>query len=172
MGGIVNNNSGGERTLEYGKTERYIEEVEVVLSDGSLATFKALGPDELEEKKKLNTLEGDIYRKMSALILDNRRLIEAPAEGLEELRRLRALECLRYRRRHVQPREAHLRRAGHARAHDQGEARLVKPAGAPRHARHLPRDKDLERAAGDSARVLPFNPEASRATTTRPSSSR
>ncbi|MEK7602396.1 MAG: FAD-binding oxidoreductase [Patescibacteria group bacterium] len=77
MGGIVNNNSGGERTLEYGKTERYIEEVEVVLSDGSVATFKALGPDELEERKKLNTLEGDIYRKMSALILTNRELIEA-----------------------------------------------------------------------------------------------
>lgn len=77
MGGIVNNNSGGERTLEYGKTERYIEEVEVVLADGSITTLKALGPDELDEKKKLNTLEGDIYRKMSALIIDNREVIEA-----------------------------------------------------------------------------------------------
>jgi FAD/FMN-containing dehydrogenase len=77
MGGIVNNNSGGERTLEYGKTERYVEEVEVVLANGSLVTFKALGPDELEEKKKLNTLEGDIYRKMTALILGNRETIEA-----------------------------------------------------------------------------------------------
>ena len=76
MGGIVNNNSGGERTLEYGKTERYIEEVEVVLADGSVAVFKALGPDELEEKKKLNTLEGDIYRKMTTLILGNRETIE------------------------------------------------------------------------------------------------
>lgn len=77
MGGIVNNNSGGERTLEYGKTERYVEEVEVVLSDGSRTTFKALGPDELAEKKALNTLEGDIYRKMSALIMGNRDVIEA-----------------------------------------------------------------------------------------------
>jgi len=76
MGGIVNNNSGGERTLEYGKTERYVEEVEVVLADGTLTTFKALGPEELDEKKKLNTLEGDIYRKMSALIMDNRQTIE------------------------------------------------------------------------------------------------
>ncbi|MGE5541322.1 MAG: FAD-binding oxidoreductase [Bacillota bacterium] len=76
MGGILNNNSGGERTLEYGKTERYVEEVEVVLADGSITTFKALGPDELDEKKKLNTLEGDIYRKMSALIIDNREVIE------------------------------------------------------------------------------------------------
>ena len=76
IGGIVNNNSGGERTLEYGKTEKYIEEVEVVLSDGSKATFKALGPDELEEKKKLETLEGEIYRRISRLIIDNRELIE------------------------------------------------------------------------------------------------
>jgi len=77
MGGIVNNNSGGERTLEYGKTEKYIEEVEVVLADGSVTTFKELGPAELDEKKKLNTLEGDIYRKMSALIATNRETIEA-----------------------------------------------------------------------------------------------
>jgi FAD/FMN-containing dehydrogenase len=76
IGGIVNNNSGGERTLEYGKTEKYIEEVDVVLSDGSQATFKALGPDELEQKKKLETLEGEIYRRMSRLIIDNRELIE------------------------------------------------------------------------------------------------
>jgi FAD/FMN-containing dehydrogenase len=76
IGGIVNNNSGGERTLEYGKTEKYIEEVDVVLSDGSKATFKALGPDELEEKKKLQTLEGEIYRRISRLIIDNRELIE------------------------------------------------------------------------------------------------
>ena len=76
MGGIVNNNSGGERTLEYGKTERYIEEVDVVLSDGTKTTFKALGPDELVEKKALPGLEGDIYRGMSDLILKNRELID------------------------------------------------------------------------------------------------
>ncbi len=77
MGGIVNNNSGGERTLKYGKTEKYIEEVEVVLSDGTKTTFKALGPDELAQKKLQKDLEGDIYRRMSNLIIDNRETIEA-----------------------------------------------------------------------------------------------
>ncbi|MBI5405903.1 FAD-binding oxidoreductase [Candidatus Kaiserbacteria bacterium] len=76
MGGIVANNSGGERTLKYGQTERYVEELEVVLSDGSQVTFKALTPAELEEKKKLQTLEGAIYREMDALITDNAGLIE------------------------------------------------------------------------------------------------
>ncbi|MBY0111129.1 FAD-binding oxidoreductase [Patescibacteria group bacterium] len=77
MGGIIANNSGGERTLEFGKTEKYVEELDVVLSDGSRTTFKALGPDELLQKKAENTFEGDIYRKMSDLILTNRDVIEA-----------------------------------------------------------------------------------------------
>ncbi|MBI4065810.1 FAD-binding oxidoreductase, partial [Candidatus Kaiserbacteria bacterium] len=77
MGGIVANNSGGERTLEYGKTEKYVEELDVVLSDGSQTTFKALTPSELEEKKKLQTLEGKIYREMDAMLTENATLIEA-----------------------------------------------------------------------------------------------
>lgn len=76
MGGIVNNDSGGERTLEYGKTHDYVEELDVVLSDGSQATFKALTPAELSEKQKLQTLEGEIYRRMSALLSQNHALIE------------------------------------------------------------------------------------------------
>lgn len=76
IGGLVNNNSGGERTLEYGKTEQYVEELEVVLSDGSKAVLKPLGPEELEAKKQLTTLEGEIYRKMSDLVVRNRSTIE------------------------------------------------------------------------------------------------
>ncbi|HEY0010788.1 MAG TPA: FAD-binding oxidoreductase [Candidatus Paceibacterota bacterium] len=71
LGGIVNNNSGGERTLEYGKTEDYVDELEVVLSDGSVTSFRALSGTELEEKKKLDTLEGRIYRDMDALLTRN-----------------------------------------------------------------------------------------------------
>ncbi len=76
MGGIVSNNSGGERTLRYGKTERYVEELDVVLSDGSQVSLKALTQTELEEKKILQTLEGEIYRKMDALLTKNEALIE------------------------------------------------------------------------------------------------
>jgi FAD/FMN-containing dehydrogenase len=77
MGGIVANNSGGERTLRYGKTEKYVEELEVVLSDGSQTTFKSLTPEEVADKKKLQTLEGSIYREMDALLDKNAALIEA-----------------------------------------------------------------------------------------------
>ena len=77
MGGIVANNSGGERTLKYGKTEDYVEELEVVLSDGSQTTFKALTSEALAEKKKLQTLEGDIYRKMDSMLTKNAETITA-----------------------------------------------------------------------------------------------
>ncbi len=76
LGGIVANNAAGERTLKYGQTIKYVEELDVVLSDGSLATFKSLTPSEVEERKKLNTLEGEIYRKMDTLLTENAELIE------------------------------------------------------------------------------------------------
>lgn len=77
MGGIVNNDSGGERTLEYGKTRKYVREIDVVLSDGSKTTFKSLSPAEVEGKKSLQTFEGEIYRKMHALVMENWETIKA-----------------------------------------------------------------------------------------------
>jgi FAD/FMN-containing dehydrogenase len=76
MGGIVANDAGGERTFRYGQTDRYVEELDVVLSDGSQATLRSLTPRELEEKKKLDTLEGKIYREMDTLLRENAPLIE------------------------------------------------------------------------------------------------
>jgi FAD/FMN-containing dehydrogenase len=76
MGGIVNNDSGGERTLEYGKTRKYVEELDVVLSDGTKTTFKSLSARELAEKQQLPTLEGSIYKRMSQLVAVNAKLIE------------------------------------------------------------------------------------------------
>ncbi len=67
VGGMVANNSGGEKTLTYGKTENYVRGLKVVLADGSQAHFKKITLAELEEKKKLQTLEGDIYRRMHTL---------------------------------------------------------------------------------------------------------
>ena len=68
LGGIINNNSGGERTLAYGKTERYVEELSVILSDGSPVSLRALSLSELAEKKAQQDLEGAIYRDTHALI--------------------------------------------------------------------------------------------------------
>lgn len=76
MGGIVNNNSGGEKSLLYGKTEKYVKRIKVVLSDGSVVELKPLNEEELKTKKKLKTFEGKIYRSMFKLISSNYSLLQ------------------------------------------------------------------------------------------------
>ena len=39
VGGAIGNNSTGSHSLKYGKTDHYIEQLEVVLADGTAATF-------------------------------------------------------------------------------------------------------------------------------------
>ena len=58
VGGMTANNSGGEKNLKYGKTARYVEELEVVLADGEVYTLKALTGAELEAKKSQSDFEG------------------------------------------------------------------------------------------------------------------
>ncbi|MDQ2933299.1 MAG: FAD-binding oxidoreductase [bacterium] len=76
IGGMVANNSGGEKTLTYGKTERYIRRLKMVLSDGNECEFKPLNAEELEAKKKLDTAEGQIYREMHELVSKNHDILE------------------------------------------------------------------------------------------------
>lgn len=77
MGGIVNNDAGGERSLEYGKTRKYVESVDVVLSDGTKATLSALSKEEVDRKCMLETLEGSIYRDLRLLLIEHKAAIEA-----------------------------------------------------------------------------------------------
>jgi FAD/FMN-containing dehydrogenase len=68
VGGMVGNNSGGEKNLKYGKTARYVEELDVVLSDGKAHTLKKLAGEALQAKLSEQSFEGDIYRKVAALV--------------------------------------------------------------------------------------------------------
>jgi FAD/FMN-containing dehydrogenase len=68
VGGMVGNNSAGEKTIKYGKVENYTVELEIVLSDGSLINVVPLNKIQLEEKTKLNTKEGEIYKELKNLI--------------------------------------------------------------------------------------------------------
>ena len=77
VGGMVGNNSAGEKSLAFGQTYKYVEELNVVLSDGNEYTFTDLEQRELEQKLKLPNFEGEIYRKMFHLIKENKRLIDA-----------------------------------------------------------------------------------------------
>ena len=71
MGGMYGNNSAGEKTLKYGKTEDYILEAKVVFADGNEYTVKALSMAELNQKISQNNFEGEIYKNSSNLIKEN-----------------------------------------------------------------------------------------------------
>ncbi|HEX8993767.1 MAG TPA: FAD-binding oxidoreductase, partial [Candidatus Paceibacterota bacterium] len=76
VGGMVANDSGGEKNLKYGKTDRYIRSLDVVLSDGGIHTLKKLEGDELVAKMKELSFEGDLYRRISKLLNANAAVIE------------------------------------------------------------------------------------------------
>lgn len=76
LGGMLANNCGGELTLKYGKINGYIQEMEIVLSDGSRTIIRPLTMRELEAKKSKQTLEGKIYREIHSLIEQNSEAIE------------------------------------------------------------------------------------------------
>jgi Fe-S oxidoreductase/FAD/FMN-containing dehydrogenase len=87
IGGMIGNNSSGSFSIKYQTTREHTQEIEAVLSDGSIAKFKPLTQDELESKMKLDNLEGYIYRSMLKLLERNRALIERSYPHKEIIRR-------------------------------------------------------------------------------------
>ncbi len=71
IGGIVSNNSGGEKTLTYGKTERYVKSLDVVYANGSRDMLHAFSGADLENKLKEESEGGRIHREMFSLINEN-----------------------------------------------------------------------------------------------------
>jgi FAD/FMN-containing dehydrogenase len=68
VGGLVNNNSGGEKSLQYGKTQNFVSELRVVFSDGVARVVKPLHKEELDKKMMQKDFEGNLYRKLFHLI--------------------------------------------------------------------------------------------------------
>jgi FAD/FMN-containing dehydrogenase len=84
VGGMAANNSGGEKNLKYGKTARYVDELDVVLSDGNVHTLTHLEGKTLEQKLTEVSFEGDLYRAVSKLLRENRKTIEDAAPKVEK----------------------------------------------------------------------------------------
>lgn len=72
LGGMIGNNSCGSFSIKHKSTREHIIELETILSDGSHVVFKPLTGKELEEKYKLSSLEGEIYRGMIALLKEHK----------------------------------------------------------------------------------------------------
>ena len=68
VGGMVNNNSGGEKSLEFGKTENFVTELRFVFADGIERTVKPLSKVELIKKMGKHDFEGRIYKELFDLI--------------------------------------------------------------------------------------------------------
>ncbi len=77
VGGMVNNNSGGEKSLQFGKTEKFVNELKVVFADGNEYIVKPLNKAQLTAKMSQGDYEGKIYKKLFTLIEDNYDAIKA-----------------------------------------------------------------------------------------------
>lgn len=89
IGGMTGNNSCGTHSLVYGSVRDHLEEARVILSDGSIANFGPLSPQNVETKTKTPGLEGRIYKYIFNLFSDEemRRATVAAFPDLELRRR-------------------------------------------------------------------------------------
>ncbi|HEU5114185.1 MAG TPA: FAD-binding oxidoreductase [Candidatus Paceibacterota bacterium] len=73
LGGMVGNNSAGEKTLRYGKMENFVKELKVVFSDGNEYVVRPLAKADLDKKISQNDFEGSVYREIWDIVTKNSR---------------------------------------------------------------------------------------------------
>jgi FAD/FMN-containing dehydrogenase/Fe-S oxidoreductase len=68
IGGMIGNNSAGSGSVRFGMTIDHVQEVDVVLADGSTATFGVVDEAERARRAEGATLEATIYRELPELV--------------------------------------------------------------------------------------------------------
>ncbi len=76
IGGMAANNAGGEKSLIYGKTDKFIKQVKMVLRDGKEHSFEPISHTELTKKMNQKDIEGELYRDMYNLVTKNEKIIK------------------------------------------------------------------------------------------------
>lgn len=71
IGGMVGNNSSGTTSIQYGVTRDKVVAMDVVLSNGDLATFTNLSLTQLHKKLQENTFEASLYRELHKSLSSN-----------------------------------------------------------------------------------------------------
>jgi FAD/FMN-containing dehydrogenase len=84
VGGMVANNSGGEKSLEYGKVKDFVKSLQVVFADGNEYTVKPINKQELDAKIAQNDYEGNIYKQIFDLCESNYDAIKAAKPGVSK----------------------------------------------------------------------------------------
>jgi FAD/FMN-containing dehydrogenase/Fe-S oxidoreductase len=77
LGGAIGNNSTGAHSLQYGKTDHYIESCEVVLADGTVTTF---GEASVAALRKAGDPEGDLEARIYDAVV---RFLDDDAETVQ-----------------------------------------------------------------------------------------
>jgi FAD/FMN-containing dehydrogenase/Fe-S oxidoreductase len=80
LGGMVGNNSCGSHSLVYGSTRDHLLEVHGFLSDGNKVVFKEISTREFDQKSKLTSLEGDVYREIQTILGNPKNINEIKKE--------------------------------------------------------------------------------------------
>ncbi len=76
FGGIVMNNSAGEKTLRYGQARDFVTEVKMVLQDGNEYTFGPISKNTLSKKIAQTDFEGKLYKEVFELVSKNQEIIQ------------------------------------------------------------------------------------------------
>jgi FAD/FMN-containing dehydrogenase len=78
VGGAIANNAGGEKSVKYGSTRKYVKALRVVLANGEVIETRRYNKREINKKLGLATFEGEIYRALDKLYEENAELLKAP----------------------------------------------------------------------------------------------
>ena len=68
IGGMVANNAGGEKSLQFGKVEDFVNELKVVFADGNEYTVGPLNRAQLIKKMAQKDFEGKLYKNLFDLV--------------------------------------------------------------------------------------------------------
>lgn len=77
LGGIVGNNSTGSHSIVYGMTADHVIQTDVILSDGTAATFAPLLPAEFDRRAEQGGLSGQIYGGLAKMRAEKTDIIRA-----------------------------------------------------------------------------------------------
>lgn len=80
VGGAIANNASGIRSYKYGAMREWVDKLEVVLANGEVIETGRIGRKEVERRKGLPTMEGELYRAIDGVISDYTEQIEATAQ--------------------------------------------------------------------------------------------